>query len=355
MQNDIAALSIPAQRAAPYAQSMTNRETASERLVITRRDVLELLPWTVPAPGPGELRVRVDFSAVSFGDVMLRRHVFRKLPRVAVPGYEIVGTVEAAGDGAHGFAPGARVAAFIEYGGNARHALVRSRDAVFVPAGVDGASAAAALLNYATALGLFESAGLGAGDSFLIHGATGGVGSAVLDTAQSFELRALGTTRSDPGRALFGARLFDVNSPELVRDVRRATGGGVDAVFDGRAGRGLFRSRALVRSGGSLVVYGLSAVAKRDLGARLASVGSLATLALFAALPGKRTRIFALDQSYKREPERVRAWVSRALALLAQGAVAPLVGATLPLERTPEAHRLLETGQVVGKLVIDCR
>jgi NADPH:quinone reductase-like Zn-dependent oxidoreductase len=124
----------------------------------------------------------------------------------------------------------------------------------------------------------------------LIHGATGGVGSAMLDTARAFGFYAFGTTRGDTRRDLFGARLFDASSASLVTDVRDATGGGPAAVFDGRAGRGLFDSRALVRRGGSLVVFGLSSAAARGARARLASFGSLATLGLFSVLPGKRTR-----------------------------------------------------------------
>lgn len=348
-------MSVPAQPSRPYHENMTNDTLESERLVIPRRDVLELRRWAVPPPGPGELRVRVAFSAVSFGDVMLRRHVFRPLPPVAVPGYEVVGTVDAIGEDVTGFSRGARVAAFIEYGGNARHALVRAEDAVLLPERTDEALAAAAVLNYATAVGMIEAAGLAAGDDFLIHGATGGAGSAMLDTARAFGLSAIGTTRGDTRRDLFGARLFDANSASLVEDVRRASNGGVRAVFDGRAGRGLWRSRAMVRPGGSLVVFGLSSVANRDFAARLASLGSLATLALFSALPTKRTRVFAMDRTYHSARERVRAWVGRAMELLAAGAISPLVGATLPLARTEEAHRLLESGKVVGKLVIDCR
>jgi NADPH:quinone reductase-like Zn-dependent oxidoreductase len=355
MQNDVAALCVLAQPAAPYVWGMNDAVIASERLVVTRRDVLELLPWAAPLPGPHELRVRVAYSAVSFGDVMLRRHVFRRRPRVTVPGYEIVGTVEAAGTNVMGFAPGTRVAAFVEYGGNARHALVRVEDAVALPANVDEASVAAAILNYATALGLLEAAALRPGDSLLIQGATGGVGSATLDTARALGVRAFGTTRGDTQRDLFGARLFDANSPSLVADVRRATAGGTHAAFDGRAGRGLFDSRALVRPGGSLVVFGLSSVARRGALARLASFGSLATLGLFSVLPGKRSRIFAIDRRYHAEPAQVRAWVARALALLAERAISPLIGATFPLERTAEAHALLEAGKVVGKIVIDCR
>jgi NADPH:quinone reductase-like Zn-dependent oxidoreductase len=251
--------------------------------------------------------------------------------------------------------PGDRVAAFIEYGGNARHALVRARDAVALPAGVDDVQAAAVVLNYATALGMIETANLVAGDDFVIHGASGGVGSAVLDVARALGLRAIGTTRGDTSADLFGARLLDARSPSLLEEVRAASGGGVRAVFDSRAGRGLWRSRAMLRRGGSLVVFGLSSVAKPGFRAAWGTVGSLASLALFSGLPSKRSTVFAMDKIYPRDPERVRAWVARAIDLLEAGAIAPIVGATLPLGQVAEAHRLLETGGLVGKAVIDCR
>jgi NADPH:quinone reductase-like Zn-dependent oxidoreductase len=332
-----------------------HHDIPSERVVIAGRDRLELQQWRTPAPAAGEIRVRTAYSAVSFGDVMLRRHVFRQRPPVPVPGYEIVGTVDAVGAGVNVLRPGDRVAAFIEYGGNARHALVRARDAVVLPAGVDGALAAAAVLNYATALGMTEIAGLLKGDAFLIQGASGGVGSAMLDTARAFGLSAFGTTRGDPAVDLFGARLFDARAPSLAEDVLAASGGGVRAVFDSRAGRGLWRSRAMVRRGGSLVVFGLSSVAKPGLRAALGTAFSLASLALFSALPGKRTTTFAMDRTYRADPARVRAWVARAIDLLAAGSIAPIVGATLPLEEVAEAQRLVETGAVVGKVVLDCR
>jgi NADPH:quinone reductase-like Zn-dependent oxidoreductase len=330
----------------------------TERVVVSRRDHLELQPWQIPAPAAGELRVRVAYSAVSFGDVMLRRHVFRRRPTIAVPGYEVVGTVEAVGPGAAepGFRVGDRVAAFIEYGGNARHALVRARDAVALPAGIDDARAAAAVLNYATASGLIQEARLAPGADFVIHGASGGVGTAVLDTARAVGLRAIGLTRAKSRSDLFGARLLDACSPTLVEQVREASDGeGVAAVFDPRSGRGLWRSRAMVRPGGSLVVFGLSSVAHRRIGAAVGVVGSLASLALFSALPGKRSSVFAMDKIYRRDPARVRVLVAGALDLLAAGAIAPIIGAILPLEEVAEAHRLVEAGAVVGKVVLDCQ
>jgi NADPH:quinone reductase-like Zn-dependent oxidoreductase len=247
------------------------------------------------------------------------------------------------------------VAAFIEYGGNARHAIVRARDAVALPAEVDEAQAAAAVLNYASALGMIEAAGLTQGDDFLIHGATGGVGSATLDTARALGLSAIGTTRGHAHSELFGARLLDARSPTLVKEVRTMSGGGVRAVFDSRAGRGLWQSRAMVKRDGSLVVFGLSSVAKPGLRAGLGAVGTLMSLALFRVLPGKRSAVFAMDKIYRSDPARVRAWVARVLDLLAAGTVAPIVGATLPLVQVAEAHQLLETGQVIGKVLLDCR
>ena len=86
---------FPRNRESPTNEGMT----ASERIVITSRDHLELQAWRAPAPSPGEVRIRVAYSAVSFGDVMLRRHVFRPRPAVAVPGYEVVGTIDAVGGG----------------------------------------------------------------------------------------------------------------------------------------------------------------------------------------------------------------------------------------------------------------
>jgi NADPH:quinone reductase-like Zn-dependent oxidoreductase len=336
--------------------------TPSERMVVTRRDHLELQPWRAPAPGEGQVRVRVAYSAVSFGDVMLRRHVFRTVPSVAVPGYEVVGTVDATGPGVRDVHVGDRIAAFIEYGGNARHALVQSRDVVVLPPEVDGTVAAAAVLNYATAFGMIAAAGLDAGDDLVVHGAAGGVGTAVLDTARALALRPFGTVRGGARRAL-GAPIFapiltpifDTASPRLVDEVRAASGGGVRAVFDPSAGRGLWRSRAMLRRGGSLIVFGLSSVAKPGFAGMIGTAGTFATLATFKVMPGKRTAIFATDRMYHREPERVRRLVERTIEALAAGTIAPVVASVLPLAEVGEAHRLVERGGVVGKIVIDCR
>src|SRR5215468_1001881 len=156
----------------------------SERVVVTGAggpEVLRLEPWTAPAPGPGQLRIAVERAGVSFGDLLLQRHVFRDIPRVAVPGYDVVGRVESIGPGVSNVFPGERVAAFVEYGGYSRHALVDAGHAVRIDATVEASCAAAIVLNYSTAFGLLGTQRMTAGDWVVVHSASGGVGSALVD------------------------------------------------------------------------------------------------------------------------------------------------------------------------------
>lgn len=116
--------------------------------------------------------------------------------------------------------------------------------------------------------------------------------------------------------------------------------------------RRLWRSRRLVRRGGTLVVFGLSSVSTRGARARVALLGSYATLGLFSVLPGKRLAVSAIDRAFRSEPERIRDLVQGLVDLLARKELAPHVGLELPLERAAEAHALLERGAVAGKIVL---
>ncbi len=177
----------------------------------------------------------------------------------------------------------------------------------------------------------------------------------MLDTARAHGLRAFGATRR-PEAALFGATLFDSASPQLARHVRDASDGGVTAVFDSRAGLGLWRSRAMLRPRGRVVSYGLSSIAqRRGLDAALRLLATFATIGLLKLLPGRRHSIFAIDQVFPRSPDQVRAWVAEALDLLAAESIAPMVESQVPLERVLDAHHRMERGEVVGKVVVDCR
>ncbi len=309
-------------------------------------EVLRLVSWQIPELAADRVLVRVTHAGVSFGDVLLRRGVFRDRPKPAVPGYDVVGVVEASR--APGVAVGQRVAAFIEYGGHARHAIVHARDIVPLTEDVAGAEAAAVILNYPTAARMLELAGAARGDTVLVHGIRGGVGSAVNELGRRQGLRVLGTGRTHaPHEGVFAP-----SHPDFERALREAAPDGLAAVFDSSA-EDLRRSHRLVRRGGVLIVFGLSAAAQPGWRARLKFLRGLAQIAWAKLLPrGRRTQISAIDQLYRREPERVRVLVAEQLELLARGEIRPELGAILPLERAAEAHRLLEAGKVPGKIVL---
>jgi NADPH:quinone reductase-like Zn-dependent oxidoreductase len=320
----------------------------SERIEVAAAggpEVLVVKRWTPRALSPGEVRVRVDYAGVSFGDVMLRRHVFRDVPAPAVPGYDVVGTVDASADAR--VPVGARVAAFTEYGGYARHAIVPAASLVPVPEGVDGAAAAATILNYATADAMLTLADAPAGDAVLVRGARGGVGTALVDLARVRGWAPIAAARS-PRAPLE----IDEEARDFEAAVRARAPGGVAAAFDGR-GSSMAQSHRVVRRGGRLVIYGLSGASQRSFASRITFAWSLLTLARLRLLGGGRsTRLFAIDRMFRRDPGAVRDLVAAQIARLGRGEIAPVIGAVMPLEEAPRAHELLERGGVAGKIVL---
>src|SRR5215475_7085706 len=149
-------------------------------------EVITTLEEDIPTPKAGEARVKVLAAGVSLPDVLAREGVHPETPRVPyTPGWDLVGTVDQLGEGATGFEPGQTVAAMPIHGCYAQYVCMPQRKLVHVPAGLDAAEAVAVVLNYVTAYQmLHRSAKAKAGQRMLIHGASGGVGSAMLQLAK---------------------------------------------------------------------------------------------------------------------------------------------------------------------------
>jgi NADPH2:quinone reductase len=195
---------------------------------------------------------------------------------------------------------------------------------------------------------MLEVAKLSPGDTILVHGIRGGVGTAVADLGRLHGLTVLGTSRSGGD----GVSTFDRTAPDFEARLRARAPDGVSAVFDGSAGN-VRESHRLVRRGGTLVIFGLSSASESSISSRLRFFRSLLTIARFSIFGGgKRTKVFAIDKMFRRDPGRVRALVAEQMALLAKRAIAPTVGAVLPLDQVARAHTLLERGAVVGKIVL---
>src|SRR5881296_4680768 len=182
-------------------------------------------------------------------------------PLPFTPGWDLVGVVDRLGDGISVFEPGQVVAALPITGAYAEFVSLPQRELVLVPSGLDAAEAVSLILNYTTAYQmLHRSAKVRSGQRVLIHGAAGGVGSALLQLGRLAGLEMYGTCSSRGAAAVadLGGIPIDYQHQDFVKEIHRLTSEGVDVVFDGIGGTHIWRSRKALRPGGRVVAYGLT-------------------------------------------------------------------------------------------------
>ena len=340
-----------------------------QRIVVTRYggpDELRVLEDDCPEPKRGEVRVRVLAAGVSLPDVMMREGIHPETPRLPfTPGWDLVGVVDRLGEGVSGIATGQTVAALPIHGAYTQFICLPQSELVPVPAGLDPAEAVSLILNYITAYQmLHRSAKVKPGQSVLIHGAAGGVGSALLQLGGLVGLQMYGTCSSRGASAVsdMGGVAIDYQHQDFVKEIHRLTGDGVDAVFDSIGGTHIWRSRKALRSGGRVVAYGLTGSLQ---GGRLASGRSggrhrfrpVAIFGLYIAgswlLPGrKRVVPYSIQWLKRAKPALFRQDLIALLDLLRQRKIQPLVAQRFPLDEARRAHELLGKGGVTGKIVL---
>ncbi|KOV09979.1 hypothetical protein ADK60_39230 [Streptomyces sp. XY431] len=321
-------------------------------------EVLRLSSDELPAPAVGQVRVRVLAAGVSYGDILLRAGVIPGGPkRPFTPGYDLVGVVDQVGPGTRAPEPGTRVVALVRSGGYAEYALVAANRLVPLPEGVDPVEASALALNYFIAQQMLHRvAEVRQGSTVLVHGASGGVGTAFLELAALAGVTVYGTcsaARADQVRAL-GGRPIDRDAEDFRRVVRGLPGGAVDAVFDPIGGPHFLRSYQAVRRGGVMVGFGQNAALRgnqRDL--LTGAQGFLGGIVLPKLVPdGKRTLFYNAWSLEKSHPAAYQQDLATVLELLQKGLVKPRVGRTMPLEEAADAHRAMETAAITGKIVL---
>ena len=321
-----------------------------------------------PEPKDGEVRVRVLAAGVSLPDLMMREGIHPETPSVPfTPGWDLVGVVDRLGDGVSGIEPGQIVAALPISGAYAEFVCLSQRELVPVPPGLDAAEAVSLVLNYVTAHQmLHRSAKVKPGQRVLIHGAAGGVGSALLQLGRIAGLEMYGTCSSRGAAAVsdLGAIPIDYRQQDFVKEIKRHTGEGVDVVFDGIGGTHIWRSRKALRPGGKVVAYGLTASLR---GGRLASGRSgrrrrfqgIRIFGLYIAggwlLPGrKRVVPYSIQWLKRLRPAMFRQDLIALFDLLQQQKIRPLIAQRFPLSEARQAHELLGKEGVTGKIVLVC-
>ncbi|ALV31331.1 medium chain dehydrogenase/reductase family protein [Streptomyces sp. CdTB01] len=322
---------------------------------------LQVHRGVVPVAGPGQVVIRMEATGVSFAEQQMRRgRYFDQPPFPFVPGYDVVGTVAQTGEGVPSGLAGTRVAALLKVGGWASHVVVDAADVVPVPDGISAAEAETVVINGITAWQmLHRKARVRAGQTVLVHGANGGVGSVLVQLAQAAGAKVIGTASAHHHTALreHGVTPIDYRTENIPDSVRRIAPAGVDAVFDHVGGRGIVDSWRLLAPGGTLVAYG-SASTRDDEGSKQWPVLKLlGRVWLWNALPNRRHAYFfnvwaGRALSTGRFRARLRADLTEVFDALQRGEITAQIAAELPLSQVAEAMRLAESGTVAGKVVL---
>jgi len=348
---------------------MTIASTQHVRIVVTHYggpDELRVVDERAPEPGDGEARVEVLAAGVSLPDVMMREGIHPETPALPfTPGWDLVGVVDRLGSGVSAIEAGQMVAALPITGAYAELVCLPERELVPVPPGLDAAEAVSLILNYVTAYQmLHRSAKVKSGQRVLIHGASGGVGTALLQLGRLAGLTMYGTCSSRGAAAVsgLGGIPIDYRQQDFVEEIHRLTGAGVDVVFDSIGGAHIWRSRKALRPGGKVVAYGLtgSLQAGRLASGRQGRRQRFREMPIFTVyiaagwlLPGRKRIVAYSIQWLKRlRPALFREDLKALLDLLAKRKIEPLIARRFPLAEARHAHELLGNGGVTGKIVL---
>src|SRR5713101_5532573 len=302
----------------------------------------------VPQPGAGEILVKVIAAGVNRPDVAQRMGVYPPPPGVTdIPGLEVAGVVVACGPGGARWKEGDEVTALVSGGGYAQYCVAHETHALPVPGGLTAAEAAAIPETFFTVwANVFDRGGLKSGETLLVHGGSGGIGTTAIQLGRAFGARVF-TTAGSPEKcavceSLGAERAIAYRREDFVAVVRELTGGrGVDVILDMDGGDYFDRNIDALAVEGRLVEIATLQGVKAEL--------NIQTI--------MQRRLTITGSTLRARPVAEKGAIARAVRqhvwpLLESGAVKPVIHATFPLRAAAEAHRLMESGAHIGKLLL---
>ena len=309
----------------------------------------------LPVPQKGEVRIKTLATSACFTDTMIRKGIYygvKKKPPFAL-GYDIVGVVDELGAGVTHLSKGQRIAELTVTGAYSEYLCLPAANCVPVSDNLDPSEAVSLVLSYVTAHQMmYRVAHVKSGSRILIHGASGAVGTALLQLGSLHGLEIYGTA-SESGRdfvSSMGAIPIDYNNEDFVERIGNLSPQGVDAVFDPIGGRNFKRSFRCLRKGGRLVAYGSY---NSSIGKEGGALWSYTDIMLRSWLTsGKSASIYSIGSLKEKHPDWYRADLMELLHLLEQGRIKPVISRRLPLTAAAEAHQILESRGVKGKIVL---
>jgi len=329
-------------------------------------EVLQVQERPDPVVGPGEVRVAVRAAGINFADTLARVGLYPDAPKTpCVLGYEVAGEVETVGEGVSDWKLGDRVVAGTRFGGQAELVTVPASQALPLPDRLSFEQGAAFPVNYGTAYAaLILMGSLRKGDRVLIHAAGGGVGISATQIARNVGAEIFGT--ASPGkheaiRAQGVDHAIDYRNQDFETEVMRITDGeGVDLIMDALGPTSFRKDYRLLRSGGRLVMYGLSENSDNGVRNIPATLKSMATMPL-ATMPWWKS-LFLMNENKGVFGLNMLSWWDREgnldrvteplMADLEAGRLEPVVAEAFPFDRAGAAHEFIAQRRNVGKVVL---
>lgn len=309
---------------------------------------LRITARPLPQPGENEVLIRVEAAGVNRPDVMQRQGRYPPPPGASdLPGMEVAGEIVALGPKVSGVALGDKVTSLLPGGGYATYAIAAAPLCMPVPAGLSMVEAAALPETFMTVwTNLFERGGCKAGDTVLIHGGTSGIGTTAIQLAKAFGARVYATAGSEQKaracEALGAVRGIDYKTEDFVEVMRaEAKGHGVDITLDIVAGAYVQRNLDIAAVEGRVVTISLLGGSRAEI-----NMGTVLTKRLTLTGSTLRSRTVA-QKAAVADAVRKNVW-----PLLASGKVRPVIFATFPLAQASEAHKLMESSNHIGKIVL---
>ena len=330
--------------------NVPSRMTAIEIAGPGGPDVLVPAEREVPEPAPGEVLVAVEAAGVNRPDVMQRQGLYPPPPGASdIPGLEIAGTVVAQGEGVDAPAAGARVCALVTGGGYAEYCTAPAPLCLPVPGGFDAAGAAALPETFFTVwTNVFDRARLAEGESILVHGGSSGIGTTAIQLAGAFGATVYATAGSkakcDACLALGADAAIHYRDEDFVERIGALTGGrGVDVVLDMVAGDYVPRNLKCLATEGRLVIIAVQR------GPKIGELNVLPIMLKRLTVTGSTLRPRTVEQ----KAAIARTLEAKVWPLLEAGTVKPIVHSRFPLSDAAGAHRLMESGAHVGKIILE--
>ena len=321
-------------------------------IVATQRggpEVLQIVENDLREPAAKEVRLKVLASGVGGTDINYRYGRSPLAPKAPfVPGYEVMGLVDAIGAGVTRAAVGDRVAALTGQGSYTEVMYLNQNHLAPVPASVSPAEAVVVTLNYVTAYQiLYRVAKVKAGDTALLIGASGGVGTALLELGKLAGLKMVGLASPAKHSLLtgMGATPVDYHAPNLLEALHQLEPNGFDFVFDGIGGPSSDVGLATLKRGGKLVGYAAPLGLGQILGGAVKMV--------FLNLTSGRTVVFyGITAQYLQDKKPFMEDITTLFNMVVDGKIKPVITHQLPLLEARKANELLESGQVTGNIVL---